>query len=235
MEMGFNAAPPKIQRPRQAKKSKLIKGLPITEHEFDMMLQNTATVVGVNAASSWEYYLKGLWWSGLRLTESLELLWDDDSKLHVVFVGDDVMLRIPAELKEGNKDRLLTIAPEFAEFLLRTAQDHQIGLVFHPKAKRVHGERLTEDRIPRVVSNIGEAANVVVDNVSMKYASAHDLRRSFGERCASRVMPQELMELMRHESIEITLKYYVERNAQRTAKLLRKAYEDSKRKNGNGR
>ncbi len=39
----------------------------------------------------------------------------------------------------------------------------------------------------------------------------HDLRRSFGERWATRVMPQVLMELMRHESIEATMNYYVGR------------------------
>ena len=39
--------------------------------------------------------------------------------------------------------------------------------------------------------------------------SAHDLRRSFGERWASRLMPQVLKELMRHESIETTLNFYV--------------------------
>ena len=37
------------------------------------------------------------------------------------------------------------------------------------------------------------------------------------------------MELMRHESIDTTLKYYVGRNAQRTAKVLREAYEQAKR------
>ncbi len=42
-----------------------------------------------------------------------------------------------------------------------------------------------------------------------KYASAHDLRRSFGTRWASRVKPTTLQLLMRHESIETTLKYYV--------------------------
>ncbi len=54
----------------------------------------------------------------------------------------------------------------------------------------------------------------------VKYASAHDLRRSFGERWASRNMPQVLMEITRHESIETTLKYSVGRNAQSTADVL---------------
>ena len=54
----------------------------------------------------------------------------------------------------------------------------------------------------------------------VKYASAHDLRRSFCDRWAQRVMPQILMELARHES---TMKFYVSRNAKATAKLLREA------------
>ena len=53
-----------------------------------------------------------------------------------------------------------------------------------------------------------------------KFASAHDFRRSFGERWASRVMPVVLMELMRHESMSTTLKFYVGRNAERTADIL---------------
>jgi len=60
----------------------------------------------------------------------------------------------------------------------------------------------------------------------VKYASAHDLRRSFGERWATRVMPVVLQELMRHESIDTTMRYYVGRSAQSTAKLLWQAHED---------
>ncbi len=55
------------------------------------------------------------------------------------------------------------------------------------------------------------------DPKKTKYASAHDLRRSFGSRWAERVMPAVLQALMRHESIETTLRYYVGANAERTA------------------
>ena len=54
----------------------------------------------------------------------------------------------------------------------------------------------------------------------VKHASAQDLRRSFGQRWAARIMPPDLMVLMRHESIETTLRYYVGRNAQTTATTL---------------
>ena len=46
-----------------------------------------------------------------------------------------------------------------------------------------------------------------------KFASAHDLRRAFGFRWAMRVMPAVLKDLMRHEDIGTTMKYYVGQDA----------------------
>jgi len=63
------------------------------------------------------------------------------------------------------------------------------------------------------------------DPDKVKYASAHDLRRAFGERWAARLMPAQLMELMRHESIETTLRFYVGTDAQRTADAAWAAFE----------
>jgi integrase len=80
---------------------------------------------------------------------------------------------------------------------------------------------------------VGKAAKVKVDDKSVKdkkngkakrtsvWASAHDLRRSFGFRWARKVMPMVLKELMRHESVATTEKFYVGINAQQTAKFLR--------------
>ncbi len=59
----------------------------------------------------------------------------------------------------------------------------------------------------------------------MKYASDHDLRRAFGERWAARIMPAQLRELMRHESIETTLRYYVGANVERTADACWEAFD----------
>jgi integrase len=81
-----------------------------------------------------------------------------------------------------------------------------------------------KDTVSKVVTEIGQTAGVKVNTDprtgKIKYASAHDLRRSFGERWAARVMPQVLMQLMRHESIETTMRYYVGRNAETTADVL---------------
>jgi integrase len=228
--MDLLASLPKIKRVQRAKRSNIMKGRPISQEEFERMLAKSADIVGDAAASSWTNYLKGLWWSGLRLAESLELYWDDDAKLCVTAVGADLMLRIPAELEKGNKDRLLPIAPEFATFLTETPIAGRTGRVFKLVPRKVRGERLTADRVTRIVSAIGRAANVAVDKGRNKFATAHDLRRSFGERWADRVMPQVLMVLMRHESIDTTLRYYVGHNAQRTTLVLKEALADHQRR-----
>ena len=80
--------------------------------------------------------------------------------------------------------------------------------------------------VGKTISAIGEKTGIKVDErkkgdvTKTKYASAHDLRRSFGLRWARHLMPDDLMVLMRHETIETTMKYYVGRNAQATADRL---------------
>ena len=49
------------------------------------------------------------------------------------------------------------------------------------------------------------------------------IRQAFGVRWSKRIMPPQLRELMRHESIETTLKFYVRVNAEMTAETLWKA------------
>ena len=52
------------------------------------------------------------------------------------------------------------------------------------------------------------------------YASAHDLRRSFGFRWAKRVMPLILQKLMRHADITTTMEFYVTQNEAQTAEAV---------------
>jgi integrase len=94
--------------------------------------------------------------------------------------------------------------------------------------RRACGPRLCHEYVSKLIAEIGKVAGIKVNTDAstgkVKTASCHDLRRSFGLRWASRVMPQILMELMRHESIDTTMKYYVGRNAQTTAAVLWEAH-----------
>ena len=159
------------------------------------------------AIASWWFYLQGLWHSGLRREESLDLHWTDRTRLCVEDLDcDRPMIWIPGGKEKGNRDRVLPMAPEFAEFLREVPQGRRHGYVFNPLSRRVdYCERLTAKQIGSVVSEIGEAATVKVSESGgkVKFASCHDLRRSFGERWASRVMPPVLQELMRHQQFPV--------------------------------
>ena len=133
-----------------------MKGRPIIGEEFDRLLNKAAAALAPEPAKtkgqrkrkpynlkprpaippavveSWRHLLRGLWWSGLRLGEALNLYWDRADKLCVDLSGRRPMLRIIAEMEKGGRDRLLPIAPEFAEFLLQTPEAERHGRVFKP-------------------------------------------------------------------------------------------------------
>ncbi len=226
-DMGWLRSVPKIQKPPRAKGSKVMRGRPLALEEFERMLAKTEAVVGPAAAECWRFYLRGLWTSGLRRDESLSLFWDRPDRLCIDMTGKRPMLRIPAALEKGNQDRCLPMAPEFSELLATVPEAARKGRVFKLVDRDGNPREFAGNWVGRVVSAIGKRAGVKVDvkGDKVKYASAHDLRRSFGERWARRIMPVALQELMRHESIDTTLAYYVGRNAQATADVLWEAHE----------
>jgi integrase len=168
--------------------------------------------------------MRGLWLSGLRLNEALNLYWDCDDRLRVDLSGRRPMLWIPASLNKNGKQQLLPITPDFAAFLAETPEKQRRGRVFG-------GVTASRTDASRIIAAIGEAALVKIREGSgeTQFATAHDLRRSFGERWAARGMPHVLKELMRHETIDTTMKFYVGRNAERTADAVWAAHEDFKR------
>lgn len=224
VKRGYLSRAPAIEMPKIRTSSRM-KGRPITLEEFERMLAKISQVV--DDRSSWELLLRGLWYSGLRIDEAMNLSWDDQQRLCIASIDSRrPLMQIPIERDKGAKHRLLPITPDFVELLRSQPFDSRHGFVFRPLLAR--GECRRTDTIGRKICAIGEAANVVVHRgrSKIKYASAHDLRRSFGERWAMRVMPPVLMELMRHETIETTMQFYVGRNAERTADAVWRAFSD---------
>ncbi len=249
---------PKIKMPKRAKQQKVMKGRPITGEEFERMLGKVEAgllavritkvskrPIGMKAkekllamrqqqaaavAASWKHLLRGLWLSGLRLGEALELWWDErPDKISVDLESRRPMLRIRAELEKGGQDRILPMTPDFASFLLETPEGERHGPVFRPLGLRGQQCRGV-DYASRRICAIGEAAGVKVNSDpkgNVKFASAHDLRRAFGARWAPKVMPAVLQQLMRHESIETTLRYYVGQNAHATADAVWSAWDSA--------
>lgn len=215
-QQGFSQHVPPIPKQQRSLTGRKSKGRPLTIPEFVRMLRSAATIVDPRQAPSWRHLLIGIWLSGLRLSEATRLTWDDPQSTRVDFSGPQPVLRVVASQDKGNRDRTLPLTPDFCRWLERTPKDQRTGYVFNPLGKR--GERMVSDfPISRMICDIGKAAGIIVDHRSGKFASAHDLRRTFGTRWAKRVMPQVLMTLMRHESIETTMTFYVDINAEATA------------------
>lgn len=201
------------------------KARAVTPEEFERMLTAVPKVVGEERAPEWEFMLNGLWFSGLRLAEAMKLHWTDNKNLKVNLDGDHPMFEIQAHAEKGRRYRLLPMAPEFHELLLTVPENQRRGFVFSPKGR--HGLRPLEDAVGKGIARIGRKAGVRVGTSedAEKFASAHDLRRAFGIRWAARVQSSVLKEMMRHESITTTEKFYLLQEAEATAKQIENAYE----------
>lgn len=230
-DQGWLLSVPKFSKLKKAKSAKVMKGRPVTGEEFDRML-DAVDGLPERQHDSLKFLLRGLWYSGLRLGEALGLTWDQWADgIRVDTSGKYTVLLIPSDGEKGGKDRTYPITPDFEEFLFSVPPEDREGYVFSPELYRGVCRRL--DTVSKALSALGESAGIKVDERTVTnkktkkkvtknvWASAHDLRRAFGERWAKRVMPMVLKELMRHESVTTTEKYYVGINAQETAKFLR--------------
>jgi integrase len=213
--MGLLVTVPTFDMPKAGE----AKGRPISGEEFERML-STVRKVRPHDAEAWERILTGLWLSGLRLGEAVILSWDDDAPFAVDLSGKFPAFRIEAKAQKGRRNERLPLTPDFSTWLLQTPEAERVGRVFKMPSLR-GGQPLCADRVGAMIERIGERAGVVVnrdpDTGKVKYATAHDLRRSFGNRWASRVRTPVLQRLMRHANIQTTLKYYVSLDADEVA------------------
>ncbi len=218
---------PTIPAQPRASKRKMMKGRPITQAEFDKFIQTIPAVVTADHVANYERMARGLWLTGLRLEESMELSWDTSHGFHVIVTKDRMQLRIPDWAEKGHEDRVFPLPPDAVEFLAAVPDAERVGFVFNPTFT-LRGKTLryrSSCDVSRVFSAIGKAAEIVVEvrrpkpgakEPTKKFASAHDFRRSFGSRWAQLVTPVILRELMRHSTIETTMAYYVGEDANRT-------------------
>lgn len=216
---------PSIKMPSRVKTA---KGRAVTDEEFQKILQAVPSVLGEPANSrrvqDWEFFLRGLFWSGLRRSEALHLHWTDDSMICVDLSGRHPMFRIQQEADKGFEARTFPIAPQFAEMLYSVPKEQRTGHVFNPVSKE--GTRHNEEVVSRLIGKIGKEAGIRVGGTDErpKFASAHDFRRSFGTRWSSKVMPAILQQMMRHAEISTTMGFYVTQNAETTADAIWSAF-----------
>jgi len=200
-----------------------MKGRPITTEEFERIISKVPSVIPGQFVAGWVHYLEGLWLSGLRRKEAMRLHWTDETKLCVDLTNRRPMMRIQANSDKGRVFRLLPITPDFAEFLLRTPVEARRGFVFNPLTyppgpRRTGWHRPTVSHVGKVVVEVSRCAHVF--SIDGKPAACHDFRRAFGLRWAPRLSESVLQELMRHEDIKTTKKFYLGTMAEMAAEAV---------------
>ena len=206
-------------------------------------------MVGKQATESWRHLLRGVVTSGLRLVELLNISWNKRQTIQPRWRGDRLpMLWFPAHLQKNRKSQEIPLCPWFEQLLEQTPLELRTGWVFNPESletkfsgRTYRGKRLSSSRVSTVVCDIGEQAKIVVDEgnhrtgSAEKYASMHDLRRTFAQRLADSDLPPELTsKLMRHADPRTTRRYYLVANAQRDAEKIRHVLGDKMVPNSKG-
>ena len=213
---------PTIEMPKLVKGQSLAKHRPVVEEEFDRIL-TAVPKVRPDDARQWERLLRGLWLSGLRLSEALALDWQEG-----VFVLDATgkypVFVIDGSGQKSRRSEVVPTTPDFAQWILaETPEAERVGKVF-PIVGKTTGETMTPPKAGVVVSTFCRKAGVVVGTTEKTrrddsgrlvrttgkaFAGAHDLRRGFCSRWAKRVMPAVLQRLARHSHVTTTMSYYV--------------------------
>jgi integrase len=225
---------PKVQKLKTSK-LKAMKGRPISSSEFQTMLESTSKVVGDAVSESWKHVLRGLWASALRLDELMHVSWDTPGTIRPIWKkGRLPILEIPAAMQKNDTEESIPLLPWFEEVLLETPESHRKGWVFNPCSLQIRFGRKSANQRPsaewvgKIIGRIGKESGIEVEPANertgtpIKHATAHDLRRSCGERLRDAgVPPLVICRVMRHSSWETTRKHYAPGNIQNDAEVLR--------------
>jgi len=188
---------PSITMPANTHKKRFLKGRALTEADFAVLCE---TADRINP--TFTPLLKLLWLSGLRISEAYRLSFDTGP--NQVDLANRRFVFLAAGQKSGH-DETIPLLPELYDWL--ASLERTSGLVVHPL---VGGKPVTLDTTKRQISSIGAASGLVTGSETGKHVTAHDLRRSFGTRWALKVHPLVLKKLMRHETLDTTLRFYVD-------------------------
>jgi integrase len=183
---------------------KHMRGRPLTRREVGAMLRACDSVFP-KAAGAWKRLIRVLWYLGLRLGESLQVSWDTPPLVIRLDAKPWPLIIIDAEGQKSRTDSAVPLTPECVAWLKRTPEHLRTGYLVD--VRNAAGKRFEAAKLSEEVSKIGKAAGVRTDGE--RFASAHDLRRTFATRWAAKVRPMTLQRMLRHSDLSTTLRFYV--------------------------
>lgn len=167
--------------------------------------------------------------TGMRLDDCHYFRWEPSDGFHYPenLHGRLPMLVFCPEQKSGQSERI-PLTPMAADYLRSIEQPEGFVCRLHGR----HGPHATSGRLGRVIANAGRAAGILVKHNggkmgAPKYASAHDLRRTFAQFLLDHVNIRDAQTMMRHASFETLMRYYSDSSEDALAQKLRSLFASS--------
>ena len=188
----------------------------ITAEEFDRMLEAAPKVC------TWHrelvFFMRGLWLSGLRISELNRLRWERGAPAHVDVNTVPKMIVFLGGQKNG-KDSFLPAPPQFWNLIDVPVVPGRwlTGHVF-PVRSKYGGGQMTTANIGRRISECGKLAGV--KTTDKEFASAHDLRSAYLTRLAAVATQSQVQTLARHADPKTTSQFYLRHEASALAEAL---------------
>ncbi|MEO2018356.1 MAG: site-specific integrase [Fuerstiella sp.] len=194
------------------------RGRPLTDGEVELYLEAIKSVCPHDVAGWW-FAALGLLATALRLEELFAVTWDEPGTIRPKRTrSGTVVLEIPASKQKRKKTETVPTIPEFAQLLDTVPEGERTGPVFKPQDKR--GKRASHKQAGRWFSKFGSKAGIVVNDEG-KFASAHDLRRTFAMKLArAGVSMPDLKTIMRHSVISTTMRFYLDEQAEEVSQRI---------------
>lgn len=204
-------AVPHIEMPKGTAKS---KGRPLSASELQRFFDAVPLVVDdLEHQASIDRIIWGMLLTGLRLSEAMKLEWTGPVDRGIWLHANDegrYFIHFATGASKSRRERVVPVTDQMQAFLERTPQAARSGPVFDPHTKR--SRHLSVSRISHLIADIGIKSDVVVGTKKgrPKYASSHDLRRTFATSMArSGVSRYALQEMMGHSDPRVADTYYI--------------------------
>jgi integrase len=151
-------------------------------------------------------FMRGLFWSGLRLEQLRRLSWKRGSALWLDGARDVPLIWISFSGEKSKQDVCRYVLPEFWE--LACESPNRQGNVFPVQGRG--GAQMAKSTLGRIISTCGREVGLVTDPETGKCATAHDMRKGCAAALHERYgyTTDEVQIFLGHSDIKVTQRHY---------------------------
>ena len=190
----------------------VMKGRPISQDEFNAMLDAVPAVVGKRPAPSWQFTLEVLWESTFRVGDVMDFSWDDERRIHPIWPNRSnhrPTLMIPPTQKNG-KAQEIPMLPGLHGLLEGIPKRERHGWVVNPQAvdyqvrSREDWFRPTPEDLRELSSKYSNSAIAracgVTETAVRKWLAQDSTTRTAKPSSTGHDIPQQTIRLLRQRA-----------------------------------